>query len=423
MIGLRDVFPGLDCSVADVLRGSAEASPEIGFGELNRILSSHLPQIRIDSPPQDSLEQSFAMEDGAVLFRIPGFHTYGCAECHEGGEILNRAADRVRAVIGKLKRLQPEAGPVPLRQYIIQPWADELLQPRQFAHATFDTIRVFPRTILIDEKVYGQATHLHELLHLTQSFLGHANELEAYALNARSDPRFLLLNFPYFADVVNVFYVPDLKKILDAFFLRPVRENASVPREVQWYMDPYDPRALEEIRLAVEKMRTLLEEVGHLNRNFPLEAAYLSEQAGVPSLLLEIVAANRLSVPPAGVSDSVRDEAFAIFDRQMGNLDNTSLGRKVDRKQEAFLWMASQLQLKDSQKQLRLYFEYLKKRFAGPEGPSLRIADEADFRDFVERKLNEVVRMAESPSMTLLERQAATRFIEAIRALPGPALP
>jgi len=409
-----------------VVSGGAEAtaaSPAIGFGELDRILSSHLP-LRVDSPPQDSLDQSFAMDDGEVLFRIPGFRTYGCAECHEGSELLKRAADRVRDVIGKLKHLQPEAGPIPLRQYIIQSWADELLQPRQFAHATFDTIRVFPRTILIDEKVYARATHLHELLHLTQSFLGHANELEAYALNARSDPRFMLLNFPYFADVVNVFYVPDLNRILDAFFARPVRDNASVPREVQWYMDPYDPIALETIRLAVEKMQPLLEEVGRLNRRFPLESAYLSEQTGVPSLLLEIAAANRLSIPPAGVSDSVRDEAFAIFDRQMDNLDNTSLGRKVDRKQEAFLWIASQLQLNDPQQRLRLYFDYLKKKFSGPEGrPSLRISDVADFQGFIERKLTEVVQMAESPAMTLLERQATIRFIEDIKTLPIPALP
>ena len=53
-----------------------------------------------------------------------------------------------------------------------------------------------PAAILIDSKAYQEATHLHESLHLTQKFIGLANELEAYSLNIISDPRLLLLNFP-----------------------------------------------------------------------------------------------------------------------------------------------------------------------------------------------------------------------------------
>ena len=126
------------------------------------------------------------------------------------------------------------------------------MQPWQFAHTTFDSIRISPAAILIDSRVYGNATHLHESIHLTQSFVGAANELEAYGLNIRSDPRFLILNFPYFADTVTEFFLPEFPKILDRFFARPTRDDLNIPKEVQWYLMPIDDESLEQLKEQME---------------------------------------------------------------------------------------------------------------------------------------------------------------------------
>ena len=142
------------------------------------------------------------------------------------------------------------------------------------------TVRISPAAVLIDREVYGENTHLHEFLHLTQKFVGPANELEAYGLNVRSDPRFLLLNFPYFEDVVKTFFMPDLPKVLNNFFSRPIKEKLNVPREVQWFLAPFDPGALDRLQRAIEKMEPLLSEVERLNRAHPKTTAYLSEQNG-----------------------------------------------------------------------------------------------------------------------------------------------
>ena len=154
----------------------------------------------------------------------------------------------MRQTLKRLDSIFPDLTPAPLKQFIIQSWSGELLQPWQFAHTTFDSIRISPAAILIDSRVYGNATHLHESIHLTQSFVGAANELEAYGLNIRSDPRFLILNFPYFSDMVTEFFLPEFPKILDRFFARPIREDLNIPKEVQWFLMPFDDEILKKLK-------------------------------------------------------------------------------------------------------------------------------------------------------------------------------
>ena len=202
---------------------------------------------------------------------------------------------------------------MPLCQYIIQSWPDSLLTPNQLAHTTFDTIRISPAAILIDVKAYQEGTHLHESLHLTQSFVGPVNELEAYSLNIISDPRFLLLNFPYFEDIIKIFFIENFSKILNDFYARPIREQLFVPQETQWFLAPFNGDQLERLRQAIDKISPLLDEVSRLNRDYPKEFSYLSEQTGNPALLLEIVAANHLPIPESGVSEEIRQKAIKLY--------------------------------------------------------------------------------------------------------------
>ena len=228
-------------------------------GELNRLIQPHLPHSLPDeNPPTDTFNVSISLQEGTpVVFSIPGFHSLGCAKCHEGESLHFKAADRMRRVLAKLRTIQPKLTEIPLRQYVIQSWSDTLLAPHQLAHTTFDTIRISPAAILIDDRAYEDATHLHESLHLIQSFVGPANELEAYGLNIISDPRFLLLNFPYFEDVVKTFFIKDFSKILNDFYARPIREKLNVPRETQWFLAPFNGDQLERLRQAIDKMRPL----------------------------------------------------------------------------------------------------------------------------------------------------------------------
>ena len=226
----------------------------------------------------------------------------------------------MKRVLDRLKKALPESAKVPLRQYIIQPYSDALLQPGQLAHATFDTIRISPGSILIDTKAYGEATHLHETLHLTQAFLGHVNELEAYGLNIRSDPRFLILNFPYFAKVLEAFFIPDMNQILNAYFERGIREKSSVPRETQWFLEEFDEATLQRLSQAIAKMEPLLTEVSRLNRELPLQSAYWSDRTGVRSLLLEIAAVKHLPLPELTVSAETKAAARCILSLSSRNL-------------------------------------------------------------------------------------------------------
>ena len=391
----------------------------MGLGELQRLVARHRPQ----RPPDDlksldvlSREIDLGDAAGKVRFSIPGFKTFGCGECHRGRELLDSSADRVQRVLTQLKSFSPNIFPVPLKQYIIQSWADELLSPRQFAHTTFDTIRIFPWTILIDSRGYDNATHLHEILHLTQEFVGPANELEAYGLNIRSDPRFLLLNYPYFSDVVTSFFLADFPHILKEFFARPVKENMDVSREVQWFMDPFDEKDLKSLAGAVHALLPVLDEVTRLLRKHSIRASYWSEQTGNPAFLLELAAVKLLPLPSAPeISQDMRLKALAIIDQQMRKTDNTRLGYVIDRKKEALLTLKYQLKIEDPKARLSLYFHDLKKRFIGPGGEvRLGVEKKADLTSFARKKLEEISKMAQSDKLTLVEKDGAHRMIESI---------
>ena len=395
-----------------------QAEEPIGLGELNRLIQLHLPkkfQEGVDSGPSKKIK--LLPKSEATVFTIPGFEAYGCGECHQAEQLLDRSINRMRKSLVWLSSIFPNLPPPPLKQFIIQSWADEWLRSGQFAHTTFDTIRIFPSAILVDSRVYGNATHLHESLHLTQPFLGIANELEAYGLNIRSDPRFLLLNFPYFADTLTAFFITDFPDILNRFFSREVKEAVTVPREVQWFLMPFEDDTLNRVATAIENLEPVLREVSRLNREYPLESAYLGEQTRAVSLLLDIAAVKILPLPPLDLDSSALDEAFSILERQFNKLDNTRLGYRIDRKREALMTMSYHLRLKDSATRLGIYFRFLKKRFIGVGGEvKLVVPDEKDFKLFVEEKRRDIAKMAGSPKLTPVEKEGALRMLESIPA-------
>jgi hypothetical protein len=401
-----------------LLTSTVQAEEPIGLGELSRLIQLHLPkkyQADVDLASAPSKKIKLLLDGEETIFTIPGFAIFGCGECHKAGMLLDRSIDRVRKSLDRLSSIQPSLPPPPLKQFIIQSWADEWLRPGQFAHTTFDTIRIFPSAILVDSRVYGNATHLHESLHLTQSFLGVANELEAYCLNIRSDPRFLMLNFPYFADTVAAFFIPEFSAILDRFFSRAVKEGLTVPQEVQWFLMPFEEETLKQVAIAIENLEPVLQEVSRLNREYPLKSAYLGEQTRANSLLLDIAAVKILPLPPLDLDSSVLKEAFTILNIQFNKLDNTRLGYRIDRKREAIMLMTYLLRLKDSTTRLNIYFRFLKQRFIGEDGEvNLVVPEEKDFQMFVEEKRRELEKMANSPKLTSVEKAGALRMLKSI---------
>jgi len=385
-------------------------------GELNSLIQPHLPHLIADGDhPADKFDVSIAIHknEDPVLFSIPGFHSLGCVKCHQGDSLHFKAAHRMRRVLKRLKIIRPELTEIPLRQYIIQSWSDALLASHQLAHATFDTIRISPAAILIDDKAYHEATHLHESLHLTQSFVGLTNELEAYSLNILSDPRFLLLNFPYFEDVVKTFFAEDFSEILNNFYARPVLEKFDVPRETQWFLAPFDGDLLERLKQVVNKMKPLLNEISRLNRKYPREIAYLSEQTGNPALLLEIIAANNMPILDSDISDDTRLKAFEFFDLQMNKKDNTRLGYKINRKKEALLLIQHKLKVSDPVTRLKIYFEYLKQHFVKPEGGfNLQVEGGNDFYSYTLSKIESIRKIINYRGLSPIERTAAQKLIK-----------
>jgi hypothetical protein len=399
--------------------GQADEPAGMGLGELSHLLDQHpAHELPTDIHSLDVLQRSFPIyKDGSTaVFSIPGFKAFGCDKCHQGEELLTRAEERMRLVLSRLVTLLPQVGKVPFKQYIIQSWTDELLRPPQLAHATFDTIRIFPGAILIDEHVYGRATHLHESLHLTQSFVGQANELEAYGLNIRSDIRFLFLNYPYFSSVVTAFFMPEFPEILKQFFAREVKENYHVPNEVQWFHNSFDKGAIENLRQVIAKMEPLLAEVSRLNREFPLEASYLTAQTGTKSLLLDIAAASVLPVPASKGSERNSEAAFSILETQIRKTDNTRLGYKIDRKEESLMTMKYQLKINDPVERLGYYFKYLKNRFVGPDGKvRLVIEDDGDYQAYLKGQFEQIEKMAGFAGLTEAEARAAKKLVEKLK--------
>jgi hypothetical protein len=395
------------------------AQSQIGLGELDSLISQHLPQ-RDPRLTGKTLKNFVARQAvggiGTTTFMIPGFENYDCGKCHQPEQLIQKAAGRMNRVLRHLKKTLPKSNKVPLRQYIIQPYSDALLQPGQLAHATFDTIRISPGSILIDTQAYGEATHLHETLHLTQSFLGHVNELEAYGLNIRSDPRFMILNFPYFAKVMEAFFIPDMDQILNAYFKRSIREKSNVPRETQWFLDEFDEAALQRLSQAIAKMEPLLVEVSRLNREIPLQSAYWSDRTGVRSLLLDISAVKHLPLPELEVNDETKAWAFGVFDLQFNKDDNTRLGYVIDRRKEALMHLQYGKGPKDPAQQLALYFHYLKKKFLNEKGEiRLAVGNPQALKDYVEQKVAGIETMILLPGFTPIEKEAAHAWVATIQ--------
>jgi hypothetical protein len=352
---------------------------------------------------------------GPTTFLIPGFENYDCGKCHQPEQLVQKAASRMKRVLNLLKQTLPESNQVPLNQYIIQPYSDALLQPGQLAHATFDTIRISPGSILIDSKAYGEATHLHETLHLTQSFLGHVNELEAYGLNIRSDPRFLILNFPYFEKVLKAFFIPDMDLILNAYFKRSIREKSNVPRETQWFLEEFDEATLLRLSQAIAKMEPLLAEVSRLNRESPLQSAYWSDRTGVRSLILDISAVKHLPLPQLTVSAETKAWAFGVLDLQFNKDDNTRLGYVIDRQKEAQMHLQYGKGPKDPAQQLALYFHYLKEKFLDDTGKiQLTVDNPQALADYVKQKVAGIETMIQLPGFTPIEKEAAQAWVATI---------
>ncbi|CAI2718999.1 hypothetical protein [Nitrospina watsonii] len=400
----------------------AAAQPPVGVGELNSLIDPHRPKPdptgRVDRLQSFEMQLPLGDSDALTTFLIPGFQNYECGRCHQPAEIVEKAQARMQWALTRLKEMMPEVREIPIRQYIIQPYADALLQEGQLAHATFDTIRISPASILIDEKAYGRATHLHEVLHLSQPFLGHVNELEAYGLNVRSDPRFLLLNYPYFEDVMRAFFVPELDEILNAYFERSTRDKLNVPREVQWFLSDFDEDVLNRLATGVQSMTPVLEAASRLYRAHPLEAAYWSERTGIRSFLLDVAAVRTLTLPEAPVSGKAFQQAMDIFDLQMTKDDNTRLGYIIDRKNEAQMHLKHGMNIKDSSQRSILYFHYLKRRFLGTADEvdlSVPEAAREDFLNFVQAKLGGIEKMMELPGMTAVEKQAGRKLVDAIK--------
>ena len=395
------------------------SEPSVGLGELDSLISQHLP--KRDPRLAGKTLKNFVVQQpvggtGTTTFLIPGFENYDCGKCHQPEQLVQKAAGRMKRVLDRLKKTLPESNKVPLRQYIIQPYSDTLLQPGQLAHATFDTIRISPGSILIDTKAYGEATHLHETLHLTQTFLGHVNELEAYGLNIRSDPRFLILNFPYFAKVLEAFFIPDMGQILNAYFKRNIREKSNVPREVQWFLNEFDEETLQRLSGAITKMEPLLVEVSRLNREIPLQSAYWSDRTGVRSLLLEIAAVKHLPLPKLTVSAKTKAWAFEVFDLQFDKDDNTRLGYIIDRRREALMHLQYGKGPKDPAQRLALYFHYLKQKFIDDTGNILLPIDNPKaLTDYVNQKVVGIETMIQLPGFTPIEKEAAHAWVATIK--------
>ena len=389
----------------------------VGLGELDRLIQLHLPKKYEEGIHGPSIKVKLVPKGEETVFTIPGFDVYGCGECHQAEQLLGKSIDRMRKSLNRLTIISPELPPPPLKQFIIQSWSDEWLRSGQFAHTTFDTIRIFPAAILVDSKVYGNATHLHESLHLTQSFLGMANELEAYGLNVRSDPRFLILNFPYFSDTVTTFFIPELPDILNRFFAREVKQEVTVPQEVQWFLMAFEDDTLKKIAAAIKKMETVLQEVSRLNRKYPIESAYLGEQTRAASLLLDIAAVKVLPLPPLDLDPASLKEAFSILDIQFNKLDNTRLGYRIDRKHEALMIMTYHLRLKDPAVRLGIYFRFLRQRFIGADGEvKLVVPDAEDLNLYIKEKRRDISKMSDSLKLTPIEKAGALRMLKSIPA-------
>jgi hypothetical protein len=406
---LFSIWPGINVS----------AGPNIGVGELSNILTDHIPP---PLPPNaefnlTSFEREIQLEGSSspTLIMIPGFERFKCGRCHTGDQLIDKATNRLSDTIKTLRHDFPDLKSIPLKQYIIQPYADELLDANQFAHATFDTIRVFPRTIIVDEKIYKRSTHVHEIFHLTQPFIGYANELEAYAINVKMDPRFLLMNFPYFSDVMGAFFLPEIDTILEKYFSSKILGDSLTPSQVQRFLSFSSKEELKLVEESVKKMEPILQEVHRLNKKFPLLASYQTSRTMALSLIIDIAAAKLFPIPAINVSEVIQNKAIIEIALQMEKTDNTRLGYIIDRKKESLLNLKYKLGIKNIADRRALYFLYIKSRFLKEGGVSFETTDQDDFNQFVRGKLDDVEKMLNSKRITPIEKSAGKKFADTFR--------
>ena len=392
---------------------------QIGPSELSSLIELHQPR----KPPSDinfldKFEIDFTLEKGGhpTILAIPGFKFYGCYKCHQAKPLAKQVFKMIRKASIFLKREIAPLENISLRKFIIQPYSNALLKENQFAHTTFDAIRIFPRTLIINTNFYHNATLIHEVLHLTQPFIGHPNELEAYALNALADPRFLLLNYRYFENLMQAFYVPDFQKILREFFARELKSEWKIPAETQWYILPANESALRVITEGIHVFRPVIEELFRLNREYPLLTSYWSDRTGIPSLVLDLAAVQVLPLPKIKVLPKIKDKAFQIFAQQFNKTDNTALGYVIDRKKETLMTLSYQYSLQNEGQGLAIYFHYLKKRFVGKDGElNLEPDDKKDFQIFLKTKVGEIKKMLEYNGLSREEKEAGRNLIEWIQ--------
>jgi hypothetical protein len=388
-----------------------------GLEEVARLLKFHQP-ILPNHPPPDRFEKKVSLFPGSkpVLFSIPGFQSFDCGKCHKPEALIENAAKRMTGLITRMRKTLPQVGEVPLSQYILQTYASPLLQVNQFAHATFDTIRLFPRTVIIDKEIFNQETQFHEVLHLTQPFIGHPNELEAYGLNIRSDPRFLFLNFPYFENVFKGFFEAKFGNMLNRFYGRDLRNIKGVPQQILQFSKSFEPETLDVVAKAIKQMEPVLDEASMIIRQYPLESAYLSEQTGVRSLMLDLAAVRTLNLPIIKSSKEIIRRAFELLDQQFNKIDNTSLGYVIDRKNEALTILKYNSKVTDDIERLSLYFHFLKSRFFSENGKlDLTPANREDFKNYVDRKLENIGKMLKTDGISEIEIDAGRKIILSIK--------
>ena len=408
---------GLFCFLGMSAEKSVFANEAKGLEEVGRLLKFHQP-ILPNQPPLDRFEKKVSLSPGAkpVLFSIPGFQSFGCGKCHKPEALIENATKRMIGLIDRMKKTLPQVGEVPLSQYILQTYASPLLQANQFAHATFDTIRLFPRTVIIDKEIFNQETQFHEILHLTQPFIGHPNELEAYGLNIRSDPRFLFLNFPYFENVFKSYFEAEFGNMLNRFYGRDLRDIKGVPQQILQFSNSFEPETLEVVAKAIKQIEPVLDEASKIIRQYPLESAYLSEQTGVRSLMLDLAAVRILNLPLIKSPKEIIERAFDLLSKQFNKIDNTSLGYVIDRKNEALTILKYEGKVTDDIERLSLYFHFLRSRFFSENGElSLAPSNREDFNSYVDSKLENIGKMLKADGISEIEIEAGRKIILRIK--------
>ena len=108
------------------------AAEKMGLGELDRLIKIHKPQKPtedFDATVGPTKSVQLLPKTEPTVFSIPGFKAYGCSECHQSDDLLNLSINRMRQTLERLHTIFPDLSPAPLKQFIIQSWSGELLQP------------------------------------------------------------------------------------------------------------------------------------------------------------------------------------------------------------------------------------------------------------------------------------------------------